>query len=823
MKLYFCVPLFGGIKMIKGEEMDKMKMKNAGLLKCLVVMCLSGLLLMSLAGCKGSKYDEDRFDVKLNYGYGNNLEINAYAPFYVEVTNNGSNFEGAVQMIVPSIDNRNIMYEKEISIQQGASKSVELVAFVEVITKKVNIRIVNSNGKVIWEELQDCSTLSDLRKVNVGILSDDFSALGYMDHQPFASFTTLTTQIYELSADTLQSDWHAFDMLDVIVISDFSTDLLSDAQINALSLWVNDGGLLMVGTGSTANKTLAKLNGNLFSVTAEGLKTYNTKFGAEIANFDYNYVQNTYYGAYDDSVYESFFKENYDALYESLEEEYLSDFCQDYGYSDDVSTWDYYMEDDFYYYCFYEFYEVYLEMLQGGTSGNDNNSKYSYVKADILQMLVENERGGSTFYGETQSGSNYELAYAVPRGDGYIFLCGADFTKTPFSNYDANDEMFIHWVESLIGQKCYEECQSYSNYSYGSYHSNYNGRSMDYYKDEIFEGVDSATVPPILIYVGILFLYIVAILVLYFVMKSKKKTIRLWIIYPLMAAGISILIFCIGFSTRIHRPVINAVTFLQPNGSNINQITYTSVTVPGNKEYTIGFSPAQGAAYDIPEHYSYYDESDMDLSKYTIGYKYGYESTDISLGNMEAMGSANFKMLTSSIDNRNIILKIAKDDTHQILLSNNKPNVVVTNAFGCKLEHAALICDGQLFYIGDMANGETVDGRMTREEESGYSIYSDGLGKGVLMDESAKTGLGLLFGSINGSYDEYLCRLRALNAVSDYIDNSEKVTFIAFPTDDIAEELQGSSHYNERRTEMIYIEMDEQEFLLSGMTASAGN
>ena len=810
--------------MIKGEEMEKMKKKRAKMLKCLAVICLLGLLLMSAVACQNSTYDEDRFSVNLGYGYGNNLEINAYAPFYVDVTNLGGNFEGAVQIIVPGRDNNNIMYEKEISIQQGATKRVEMVAFVEILTRQVNVRIVNSNGKVIWEKLQNCSTLSDLRKVNVGILSDDYSALGYMDHQPFTSYSSLTTQIYELNADTLQTDWHAFDMLDVIVISDFSTDLLSDAQINALSLWVNDGGLLMVGTGSTANKTLANLNSNLFNVTTQGLKTYNTKFGLSIADYDYGYVQNNYYSPYDDYDYTLAFEENYDEMREYLEEEYLDDFCNDYGYSSDTDTWDSYMEDDFYYFCFYEFYDTYLEYLAGsGSDAGSEVSKYSYVKADILQMsLAEDADSAVTFYGEEESGRSYDLAYAVTRGDGYILLCGADFTKTPLSNYDGNDEMFIHFVESLIGQKCYDDSQSYSDYSYGYYSSyGYSSNDISYYQDDILEGIDSATVPPTLIYIGILFLYTVAILVLYLVMRSKKKTMKLWVIYPVMAMGVAILIYCIGFSTRIHRPIMNAVTLLQPNGTAVNQVTYASVTVPRNKEYTIGFNPEQGVEYITDDSYYYFDEEEIDLSEYSVGYKYGYESTDISVGNLEAMGSAHFKMLAVNTDNRNVNLQPSNAKSPYILLNTTgEPNVTVTNEFGCKLEHAGIIIDGVLYYIGDMENGESVDGSDMEKEPIGYDIYSDGLGSGMMKDESSKSWLGFVFGSINGSYDEYLCRLRVLNSISDYCDRNKVVIFVAFPTEEVATELQGNTNYNERRTEVIYIEKSVDEFIWSGVTGN---
>lgn len=773
---------------------------KSGIAKKILIAGILTVMMLFIVACTNGKVEQATFDVSLKCGYGNSVEIGTYVPFYVEITNNGENFEGAVQMIVPGRDDHNVMYQKELSIQHGATKTVELIGYIEILTRQVNIRILDNNENVIWSSLQNCSTLTDLRNVNVGILSDDYSALGYMDRRPFTENKELTTQIFELTQSTFPSDWRALDMLDVVVISDFSTDMLSEEQLNALALWVNDGGLLMVGTGSTSSKTLAKLNGNLFNVQIGDLQSYNTKFGLTVADFDYNYGDSYYYDPYSDRLYETFYEQNYDAIRDELEAEFMDDFSYDYGYNPSYHTWDTYWEDSFYWYCFDEYYEIYLDSM-GNTDWEivDTINGMPYVKADVLSLSGDMIEDLDTycFQGEDVRGGQFDLAYGIEQGEGYVLLCCVDFTKTPLSNYEGNSMLFIHWVESLIGEKCYEDAMNYADYSYGYYYS----YGMDYNERAIFEGIGSATVPPILLYLGIIVLYLIAILVVYLVLRHKKKSMNLWVVYPLMAAGLAILIFCIGFSTRIYRPVFNAITLITPNGSTLLERSYTGVTVPDNKAYEIGFSAEQSVEYtNLDYSYYYYDNGDeIDYDSYDIGYKYGYDNVEVSLGEMEAMGTEYFMLTAVTPDTRNILFET----------ENGYPSgLSITNNFGCKLENALVVVSGDVYMIGDMEAGETVRYQNLSTDPYDY-LYSDGLGGIAMSDENAKTLLGLVFGSASGTYDEYLCQLRAYNAITDYVDNDysgPEVIFVAIPSEPVASPLQSETNYNERRVEILYME-----------------
>ncbi|MBO5341901.1 MAG: hypothetical protein J6A73_04340 [Lachnospiraceae bacterium] len=778
-----------------------------GIMKKLPIILLLTMLLTGLVACEDIVKDADRFDVELKSGYGNSVEIGCYAPFYVEITNNGKDFEGAVQLIIPGADNHNVMYEKELSIQQGATKTVELVGFVERVTRQVKVAVVNNSGKEIWYSLEGCTTQSNLRDVNVGILSDDYSALSYMDHKTFYGTSDLSTKIFELNKDTMPSDWRALDMLDVMVITDYSTDQLSEEQLMALTMWVDNGGLLMVGTGSTSNKSLSALNGRLFDVEVGDLETHNTKYGLTVTDFNYGYSNDNYYDPYANDAYYTYYEDNFYLLRDDLEDIFMGEFKTDYGFDDSYDTWDSYWEDSFYWYCFGAYYEIYLNLSGEDIGANSKKiSDMDYVKASVLSLSgAMLDRSEVIFSGDDSNGSTYPLAYVLSQGDGYVLLSCVDFTKTPLSNFEGNSMVFIHWVESLIGEKCYNESLDYSGYTNGYYNN-----SIDYNEREIFTGIGIATVPPILVYLGILFLYIVSILVVYLIFRHKKKTMNLWVLYPVVAAGLAVLIFCIGFSTRIYRPVVNGMTLIEPNGGVLSQKTYTSVTVPGNKSYEVGFSPMQSAEYMSDNYSSYYDTSDeIDWSRYDVGYRYSYESVDVTLGEQAAMSNVHFMLNAATPSTRNIVI-----DSENGYIS----GMTVTNNFGCKLENAALIVNNDVYVIGEMKDGDTIK-FSSLPKETEMNFYRDGLGSVLMQQEdNGMWLLGLMLGSVSGAYDDYIFKYRALNSLTEYIDRYEgpEVVFVAIPTESVSAPIQGSTNYSERRLEVIYMEIDTYGNLLMG-------
>ncbi|MBO7374706.1 MAG: hypothetical protein J6U09_02735 [Lachnospiraceae bacterium] len=151
----------------------------------------TGLLLLFLLSTiipftHVSAKEEYKFSVSLSAGYNNQVLVGFSAPVTIHVTNdNLKNFEGYIQMIVINYENNNILYEEELTLGSGEDKVVEMVSGFPIAAEYVNIRMTDKKHKVVWSELERVNFAYDKETVRVGVLTDDFSALSYMDRQHF--------------------------------------------------------------------------------------------------------------------------------------------------------------------------------------------------------------------------------------------------------------------------------------------------------------------------------------------------------------------------------------------------------------------------------------------------------------------------------------------------------------------------------------------------------------------------------------------------------------------------------------------------------------
>ena len=322
-------------------------MKRYRRIKALLGVILLAIISLLPANKVFAKPQLD-FNSAVSYGYNQPLLVGDSAPFTIKITNNNSsNFEGFLQVIVPGYSNNNTLYEEKITLGPNETKSVNMVIGIPVNTDFINIRMANKKGKVVWSELTKISCAHTKTDIRVGVLTDDFSALSYIDRTHFLSDDTRYLSLIELNLDTFPTDYYALESFDCILITDFPTDLLTKEQIDALRLWIQKGGFLIIGTGSTASKTLSGLKGTITNVNVSSTVNRSTTLGLE--NADYSYINlisssstnNGYYQA-EFFYYDNYYYKPNDYAYEPWDDDdgdgyndYVGAFGGDYDYNGD--------------------------------------------------------------------------------------------------------------------------------------------------------------------------------------------------------------------------------------------------------------------------------------------------------------------------------------------------------------------------------------------------------------------------------------------------------------------------------------------------------
>lgn len=187
-------------------------------------------------------------ELTMQCGFDNMVKYGRDICIHSEITNHEENFVGYMRVIIPSENDDNVMYQKEISIPAGETKKIMFPLSPDVAGSKYNVQIVNEQGEVVVEKELIPSFQYDSEKLFVGVLSDEKDYLGYLSQTD--------VKVFYLDADKLPDEEEALDTLDIIVINNFNTGNLSEEQYEALKTWVSNGGNLVIGTGAGGSKTL---------------------------------------------------------------------------------------------------------------------------------------------------------------------------------------------------------------------------------------------------------------------------------------------------------------------------------------------------------------------------------------------------------------------------------------------------------------------------------------------------------------------------------------------------------------------------------------
>lgn len=212
----------------------------------------------------------DDFHIRAVPGLGGYSKPGVPLPLTVYVESLNEDFEGILRVIVPGEQySRNaVAYEKDIMLTAGTEKvistSVENVSAIAPL----RVELENTAGKVVLT--YDIALQGQVAETAlVGILSDDFTALNYMDGKTLniGSYTG-TTQVIELGKDNFPDQSSALEPLSYLVINSYDTSTLNEDQLNALKSWVKTGGILIIGTGSDCQQTLSGFQDGFVSGSA---------------------------------------------------------------------------------------------------------------------------------------------------------------------------------------------------------------------------------------------------------------------------------------------------------------------------------------------------------------------------------------------------------------------------------------------------------------------------------------------------------------------------------------------------------------------------
>lgn len=280
---------------------DKMSMKRAGLWKKAFGGVALALALV-VAGPVSGMHTQANSDVKNEQNAAFEIEADVLRSdqdtynIQVNVKNNGADWDGIVRVFAQedySISSYYSgrtpnVYDTVLSLPQSSEKQ-----FVVKIPKgsgeregsNIRVALIDKKSKVVTEKMFSRLLLDDMESIALGILSDEYADLTYLDMGGSTMYYYNAQMPIKLVDMTKSKLTEALDGLTILVISEYNTDVLTDEEAEALALWIDNGGVLIVDTGAAAKETLSGLEDVIPEVECLGVSQSDGGAGAQYDNY----------------------------------------------------------------------------------------------------------------------------------------------------------------------------------------------------------------------------------------------------------------------------------------------------------------------------------------------------------------------------------------------------------------------------------------------------------------------------------------------------------------------------------------------------------
>lgn len=203
----------------------------------------------------------EHFSLDLQVGFDNSYIVEKVAPLTATLTNNGAAFQGEFQVKVYTYENTDsgfqkyALYSQKLELPEGATKQVSMELGLNTVRRNMEVSLVDESGNVVFRKYVPVDALSP-ETVAVGVLSEQPAQVQYLAGLDLSE----KTSVFFLDRDTFPVSENVMDNFTVLIIDDFDTATLGDAQKKAMKNWVDHGGLLVLGTGVQAQKVLSGLD-----------------------------------------------------------------------------------------------------------------------------------------------------------------------------------------------------------------------------------------------------------------------------------------------------------------------------------------------------------------------------------------------------------------------------------------------------------------------------------------------------------------------------------------------------------------------------------
>jgi hypothetical protein len=202
-------------------------------------------------------------------------KVGGWLPIEIEIRNDGPDIDGEIQLIATDTTTTRgtytrapVVYSAPIVLPRRSHKQISLDAELRSTGQKLAARLVEGDNVIIEQDIQ--LTRIAAGELLCGVLSRNgpsFDFLPTMDLPP----PLRRARVAHLEVSDLPTRPQLLASLDCLIVDNITTSTMVDAQRDALTAWVNGGGLLVAIGGPSWQRTFSALPQDLLPVKADGL------------------------------------------------------------------------------------------------------------------------------------------------------------------------------------------------------------------------------------------------------------------------------------------------------------------------------------------------------------------------------------------------------------------------------------------------------------------------------------------------------------------------------------------------------------------------
>jgi len=188
--------------------------------------------------------------------YSGNFKYGEWLPIWVTLENQGENLDGEVRVQVQSSEGL-IAYATSVSLPSGSRKRFPLYILPNNFSRELDVQLI-SQKKVIKKQAINVHPQANIAYL-IGLIAPERGALTLLNGITFSGQDRQKVLV-DLNIDDIPVRSEALRSLDLIILNNTDTSKLLPEQSAALSEWVQQGGQLVIGGGSGAQKRIAGLS-----------------------------------------------------------------------------------------------------------------------------------------------------------------------------------------------------------------------------------------------------------------------------------------------------------------------------------------------------------------------------------------------------------------------------------------------------------------------------------------------------------------------------------------------------------------------------------